>query len=81
MSETLSFDQQVGNIIRRKRIQHQKSMEELADLAKLSAAHLGKIERGEKLPNMYTYFKLCVALDIKDELFDEIIKERNSNNK
>lgn len=40
------------------------SQEELASLARIERSHVGKLERGEHLPNLLLIFRLAVALDM-----------------
>ncbi len=54
----------VGNRIRELRKKSRLSQEELADMAKIHTAHLGRIERGEENPTLETIEKIIHALDI-----------------
>lgn len=76
MSKNYSFEQLLGKYLRRIRMQQRNSLEEVAEMADLSATHLGRIERGEKLPSTYTLYKLKIALNFSvDQMFNEISKE------
>lgn len=54
----------VGNRIRELRKKRRLSQEELADMAKIHTAHLGRIERGEENPTLETVEKIINALDV-----------------
>jgi transcriptional regulator with XRE-family HTH domain len=54
MNEAILF----GRLLRATREAHKLSLGQLAELAETDPKHLGRIERGEKLPS----FKLIVAL-------------------
>ena len=59
---------QLGRKIRRLRKAQKISQEELADLAGIHRTYMGKIERGESNPPVYTVYKIAKAL--KTSLFD-----------
>ncbi|WP_157087731.1 helix-turn-helix domain-containing protein [Oceanobacillus damuensis] len=70
-----SFDHLAGKLLEKKRRQQLKTQGEIEETAELGDKYLGKIGNGNTLPNMYTYYKLCKALGIYDELFAELDKE------
>jgi transcriptional regulator with XRE-family HTH domain len=51
-----------GAVVRKARTAQGVAQETLADLADVERSHLGKIERGEHLPNLALVLKLAVAL-------------------
>lgn len=53
-----------GAIVRRIRLKKAISQEELANLANVERSHMGKIERGEHLPNLILILKIANALSI-----------------
>lgn len=53
-----------GKAIRERRLIMGMSQEELASLARIERSHVGKLERGEHLPNLLLIFRLAVALDM-----------------
>ncbi|MCI8373189.1 MAG: helix-turn-helix transcriptional regulator [Lachnospiraceae bacterium] len=74
----------LGLNIRRFRNQRLLSQESLALDAGIHPAYLGKLERGEKCPNIDTLLKICSALDIPAAKlldFDIEAKEENSATK
>ena len=54
--------QAFGTAVREARTAQGLAQETLADLAGVERSHLGKIERGEHLPNLALVLKLAVAL-------------------
>jgi len=59
----------VSSRIRELRKRRRLSQEELADMAKIHTAHLGRIERGEENPTLGTIEKIINALDVSVEEF------------
>ncbi len=59
-----NIQKQLGIRLRTFRIIRQYSIEELADKAGLNAAHLGKIERGERNFTIQSLDKVVTALEI-----------------
>lgn len=55
----------VGINIKLERVRHSISQEKLAELAGLSRATMGSIERGEKSPTVVTLAAIAKALDIE----------------
>ena len=73
MVDENSFEKHVGDFLRIKRRQKFKIIEDIADAASMSPAHLGKLERGEPSPYLYTIYRLWEALDFDaEEMFNHI---------
>ncbi len=53
-----------GVAVRERRLEMGLSQESLALLAQVERSHLGKIERGEHMPNLVLIFRLASALEI-----------------
>ena len=54
-----------GGAVREKRFELGLSQEELANAAQIERSHMGKIERGEHLPNLVLILRLAKALSVK----------------
>ena len=54
----------MGKRIRHARKNKKLSQEQLAEICSLSAAHIGHIERGTRIPSLDTLFKISQALDV-----------------
>jgi transcriptional regulator with XRE-family HTH domain len=52
-----------GQVVRATRLDQGISQEALAHLAGVERSHMGKVERGEHLPNLGLIFKLATALN------------------
>lgn len=52
-----------GQVIKATRLDQGISQEALAHLAGVERSHMGKVERGEHLPNLVLIFKLATALN------------------
>jgi transcriptional regulator with XRE-family HTH domain len=64
-----------GLAVRARRLEIQLSQEALAHAAQVERSHLGKIERGEHMPNLVLIFRLASALAIAPgELVDRAAK-------
>lgn len=59
------ISRQVGRKIRSVRKRQKMSQEKLAELANLHVSSLGRIERGEANPPLYTIFRLSKGLKVK----------------
>lgn len=57
-----------GEAVREKRFELGLSQEELANAAQIERSHMGKIERGEHLPNLILILRLAKALSVKPGL-------------
>ena len=53
-----------GMAVRERRLQVSLSQEELASAANVERSHMGKIERGEHMPNLVMILRLSRALSI-----------------
>lgn len=63
----------VGERIAKYRRNSQKTQENLAELADLHKNTLQNIERGESVPELWTFYKICQALNVDiGEFFKEI---------
>lgn len=67
----------MGNRIRLARKSKKISQERLAEICSLSAAHIGHIERGTRIPSLDTLFRISQSLDIS---LDYIILDSLENN-
>lgn len=56
--------EEFGALIRIKRLELNYTEEFVAGKSGLDPKHIGKIERGEKLPNMHTAIRLLFVLDL-----------------
>ncbi len=64
-----------GKAVRAHRIQAGLSQEDLANKASVERSHMGKIERGEHMPNLVLILRLATALEISaGELVDQAVK-------
>lgn len=65
---TKSFDpapaQAFGLAVRTRRIEIGLSQEQLANSSNVERSHMGKIERGEHMPNLVLILRLAVALQM-----------------
>ncbi len=60
----------VGGILKQQRISLPLTLQELASKAKVSASHLGRIERGERFPSAHILRKIAAPLGFEEnELF------------
>jgi XRE family transcriptional regulator, regulator of sulfur utilization len=53
-----------GSAVREMRLQAGLSQEELASAAMVERSHMGKIERGEHIPNLVLILRLAKALSV-----------------
>jgi transcriptional regulator with XRE-family HTH domain len=56
--------EELGNAIRRRRVDQRLTLEELAPRARVSSRHLGEIERGNVNPRWLTVLRLACALGV-----------------
>jgi transcriptional regulator with XRE-family HTH domain len=54
-----------GKALKEIRVQKGFSQEKLGNVALIERSHVGKIERGEHLPNLVLIFRLAKALSVK----------------
>ncbi|MFC2073063.1 helix-turn-helix domain-containing protein [Chloroflexota bacterium] len=71
MSEMLThYNKDLATILKRQRLSLPLTLRQLAARSGVSASHLGRIERGERLPSAYTLRKLAKPLGFEEnELF------------
>lgn len=63
-----------GSTVRGWRLEQGLSQEELANLARVERSHMGKIERGEHLPNLVMILRISEALGCKPgRLLDQVV--------
>lgn len=55
----------VGEVISEYRKKKNISQEVLSGLSDIGRTHLSTIERGERKPTLETFYRICVALDVK----------------
>lgn len=75
---TKSFDpipaRAFGSVVRTIRLDLKISQEELSNLAEVERSHMGKIERGEHMPNFVLILRLAKALQVRPgELVDKAV--------
>ncbi len=68
----------VGDVICEFRRKKGISQEVLSGLSDIGRTHLSAIERGERKPTLETFYKICVALDIKMSVITAEIEKRIS---
>jgi transcriptional regulator with XRE-family HTH domain len=62
-----------GQAVRERRLAVGVSQEHLANAAQVERSHMGKIERGEHMPNLVLILRIAAALKIKPGLLvDEV---------
>lgn len=54
----------IGNRIREARKRKGLTQEQLAEIADISVTFLGEIERNKKLPGLYIFTRIVIALDV-----------------
>lgn len=63
-----------GLVVRTIRLNLNISQEELSNLAEVERSHMGKIERGEHMPNFVLILRLAKALQVRPgELVDKAV--------
>lgn len=76
MDDNELYKKLLGQAIRKRRIEQQKTLEQVASDTQLDDKHLGKLENGKKSPLFHTMLKLSRALDFSvDELIKEVEEE------
>lgn len=58
----------IGKNIRKYRKEKDIRQDKLAEMADLSTNYIGMIERGEKIPSLETFLKICKALDVSADM-------------
>lgn len=79
MEEKAQFRQLLGKRLREKRMEKGYVIQKVAEHADTGTDHLGRIERGEKLPSAYTFAKLCNYLGLDPNVIQEIMTELIKN--
>ena len=70
-----------GNVVKSLRLNAGLSQEELSHMAMIERSHMGKIERGQHLPNLILILRLAKALEIKPgKLLDKTVERLISSN-
>jgi transcriptional regulator with XRE-family HTH domain len=69
-----------GATIRDMRLELGLSQEELANAAQVERSHMGKIERGEHLPNLVLILRLAKALSVRPGLLIDRAAEKLVHN-
>ena len=65
-----SYENHLGRIIKQQRASLSLTLQELAAKSRVSASHLGRIERGERFPSAHILQRIARPLDFEeDELF------------
>ncbi|MFC2051896.1 helix-turn-helix domain-containing protein [Chloroflexota bacterium] len=65
-----NYQNHLGKIIKQQRISLSLTLQELAAKSKVSASHLGRIERGERFPSAHILQRIAKHLDFEEnELF------------
>ena len=65
----------VGMIIKEYREKRGLSQEVVSGFADIGRTHLSAIERGERKPTLETFYKICLALNIKPSVIMKAIEE------
>jgi transcriptional regulator with XRE-family HTH domain len=69
-----------GEVVKFFRLEAGLSQEELSHLAMIERSHMGKIERGQHLPNLILILRLAEALKIKPgKLLDKTVEKLRSS--
>ncbi|SDM58359.1 helix-turn-helix domain-containing protein [Sediminibacillus halophilus] len=75
MQEKVVFKRLLGEWLRQRRRERNMTLRELGNMADLDDNYIGKIERGEKIPSLYTFYKLSDPLDLNSQFFPPEVKE------
>ncbi|MCQ2440936.1 MAG: helix-turn-helix transcriptional regulator [Clostridia bacterium] len=67
----------VGRVIQKCREKRNLSQEVVSGLAAIGRTHLSAIERGERKPTLETFYKICLALNMKPSVVMEQIEKEN----
>lgn len=79
MTERELYKEIVGKHIRERRSELGITLEHLAEQIGVDDKHLGRIERGEKLPNSLTLGIIQIALSLNSDAFLSEFKERRKH--
>ena len=70
---------ELGSRIRKSRKAAGVTQEKLGELCSLSAAHIGHIERGSRIPSLETLYKISLSLGVSiDELLSDSPKSADA---
>lgn len=69
----------LGIKIRQTRKKRHVTQEQLGEICELSAAHIGHIERGTRIPSLDTLFRIAQALDVSVDylILDSVAPDEN----
>ena len=70
----------IAAVIRRLRKQHKISQNVLSGLAGMERSHLGMVETGGRVPNLYTIWRIADALDMRPSELVALIEEEMEKN-
>lgn len=65
----------IATVIRRLRKNRKLSQEVLSGLAGMERSHLGMVETGGRVPNLYTIWRIADALDMRPSELVALIEE------
>lgn len=69
-----------GQVVRKLRLERGVSQEDLAAIAGIERAHMGRIERGEKTPTLRLILKIAAAFEISSAIImtemEKILREK-----
>lgn len=65
----------IATVIRRLRKKRRKTQEVLSGLAGMERPHLGMVETGGRIPNLYTIWRIADALDMRPSELVALIEE------
>ena len=70
----------IAAVIRRLRKQRKISQDVLSGLAGMERSHLGMVETGGRVPNLYTIWRIADALDMRPSELVALIEEEMEKN-
>ncbi len=70
----------IATVIRRLRKNRRLSQEVLSGLAGMERSHLGMVETGGRVPNLYTIWRIADALDMRPSELVALIEEEMEKN-
>lgn len=65
----------IAAVIKRLRKERKKSQEVMSGFAAMARPHLSMIERGERIPDLYTVWRMADALDMRPSELVALIEE------
>ncbi len=72
--------EEIAAVIRRLRKQRKISQNVLSGLAGMERSHLGMVETGGRVPNLYTIWRIADALDMRPSELVALIEEEMEKN-